>query len=290
MAKLHLVDGTYELFRAFYSPAADDRPLAAVRGLVRSLLALLRQPDVTHVACAFDSVIESFRHQLFAGDTTGEGLDPELAAQFAPAERATRALGITVWPMVEFEADDALATAAARFAGDDRLEQVVVCSPDKDLTQCVVGQRVVCFDRARGRLFDEEGVIQKLGVLPASVPDFLALVGDTADGIPGVRRWGARSAGAVLRHYGHLEAIPLEPARWDAGLAGRVRGAKSLCTSLEAARDQALLYRVLATLRRDVPLLESLDDLFWRGVPRGAFAELTAELGSDYGERVPRFA
>jgi 5'-3' exonuclease len=259
--KVHLVDGTFELFRAYFGapPAAgpSGEPVGAVLGLARSLESLLREPDVSHVAVAFDHVIESFRNRLFPGYKTGEGLPEDLLAQFDPAEEAARGLGLVVWPMVEFEADDALATAAARYAAEPRVEQVVVCSPDKDLTQCVRGSRVVTYDRLRRKGLDEEGVKGKFGVLPRSIPDWLALVGDDADGIPGLPRWGARSAATVLARYGRLEAIPDHETEWEV----EVRGAGALAASLRAGREEALLYRTLATLRTDVPLAEDLDAL-----------------------------
>jgi 5'-3' exonuclease len=273
--KLHLVDGTYELFRAFYGvPPAHDahgRPVGALRGIVATLLSLLREPGVTHVACAFDHVIESFRNELFAGYKTGEGVEPDLLAQFHPAEEAVRALGVVVWPMVEFEADDAIATAAARFRDAPGVEQVVVCSPDKDLSQCVVGTRVICRDRRRATDRDEAGVVARFGVLPASIPDWLALVGDSADGIPGIPGFGEKSAAAVLARYLRLEAIPDDPARWSVD----VRGKERLAASLRERRDDAALYRQLATLRIDVPLAEDLAGLEWRGARR---AELEARV------------
>jgi len=261
--KVHLFDGTYELFRAFYGApsklTAAGEEVGATRSLLWSLAGFARQPGVTHVAVAFDHVIESFRNELFLGYKTGEGIDPALWSQFPLAEDVVRALGFVCWPMVEFEADDALATAAARFAS--AVEQVVILSPDKDLLQCVQGERVVVHDRLRTRTYDEPGVVQKLGVPPASVPDYLALVGDTADGIPGIPRWGAKSAALVLAEYGHLEQIPDDDRRWSV----KVRGAAALAANLRDARDASLLYRTLATLRTDVPLTESLDDLRWRG-------------------------
>ncbi|HSD66361.1 MAG TPA: 5'-3' exonuclease H3TH domain-containing protein [Vicinamibacteria bacterium] len=288
--KIHLVDGTYELFRAFFgAPPARDaagRPVGAVRGLLATLLSLLREPDVTHVACAFDHVIESFRNELFDGYKTSEGVDPELLAQFDPAERATAALGVVVWPMVEFETDDALATAAARLRDAPGVEQVVICSPDKDLSQCVTGSRVICRDRLRGLDRDEAGVVARFGVPPRSIPDWLALVGDSADGIPGLRGWGEKSAAAVLARYGTLEAIPDDAARW--GVA--VRGGARLASSLREGREEALLYRRLATLRTDVPLAEGLADLEWRGARRRDLEALCREIGA--GEllaRVPRW-
>jgi 5'-3' exonuclease len=288
--KVHLVDGTFELFRAFFgAPPAHDsggRPVGAVRGLLATLVSLLREPGVTHVACAFDHVIESFRNELFAGYKTGEGVDPDLLAQFHPAERAVAALGLVVWPMVEFETDDALATAAARLRGAPGVEQVVICSPDKDLSQCVVGSRVICRDRLRGTDRDEAGVVAKFGVPPASIPDWLALVGDSADGIPGIPGWGEKSAARVLARYERLEAIPDDPARWEV----EVRGRERLAASLRERREEAALYRRLATLRTDVPLAEGLADLEWRGARRRALEALCREIG--YGEllsRVPRW-
>lgn len=279
--QVHLVDGTFELFRAYYgSPPSTDahgREVGAVRGIVRSLLALLGEPGVTHVAVAFDHVIESFRNELYPGYKTGEGLDPVLHGQFEPAEEACRALGLVVWPMAEFECDDALATAAARYAADERVERVVVCSPDKDLAQCVRGERVVCLDRMRRRVFDEAGVRAKFGVAPRSIPDWLALVGDSADGYPGIPRWGAKSAAAVLAFYEHLEAIPAAAADWRVP----VRGAQALAATLAAAHDDAILFRTLATLRTDVPLAEPLDALRWRGPKVDALQALAAEWGDD---------
>jgi len=281
LVNLHLVDGTYELFRAhFGAPAAtgpDGSEVGATRGLLRSLRALLREEGVTHVAVAFDHVVESFRNRLFPGYKTAEGVPPELLAQFPLAEEAARALGLTVWPMVEFEADDALASAAARFAGAPGVERVLLCTPDKDLAQCVRGDRVVGFDRLRRRLLDEAGVREKFGVGPASIPDWLALVGDTADGIPGVARWGEKSASAVLARYGHLEAIPDAESDWE--LPVPVRGAARLAESLRRSREAAVLYRTLATVRTDVPLEEGLDDLRWRGLR----PELLAPLGDRLG-------
>ncbi len=277
--KLHLVDATFELFRAYYgAPPArtrDGREVGAVRGLLRSLLALLREDGVTHVACAFDTVIESFRNRLFEGYKTGAGVEPALLAQFAPAEAATRALGVVAWSMVEFEADDAMATAAARWAGD--VEQVLLCSPDKDLCQCVRGARVVALDRMRRRLRDEAGVIAKFGVPPAAIPDWLALVGDTADGIPGVKGFGEKTAAALLSRWGQVERIPDDASAWDV----KLRGAVGLAESLRAARSDLALYKTLATLRADVPLAESLDDLRWRGPRSEELRALCRELDDD---------
>ncbi|HSP98732.1 MAG TPA: 5'-3' exonuclease H3TH domain-containing protein [Candidatus Dormibacteraeota bacterium] len=277
--QLHLIDATFELFRAFYgqpaSRAPDGREVGAVRGLIRSTLPLLRDPAITHIAAATDQIIESFRNQIYPGYKTGEGIDPALWAQFPLAEDALRALGIVVWPMVEFEADDALATAAARFTAD--IERIVLLSPDKDLAQCVRGQHVVTHDRIRGTTYDEQAVRAKFGVGPTSIPDLLALTGDSADGFPGIPGWGRKSAAAVLAVYRHIEAIPDDPAHWTAAVRGRER----LAGALAARRAEAMLYKTLATLRTDVPLAESLADLQWRGIPRRAFADLCTRLGLD---------
>ncbi len=288
--RVHLVDGTYELYRAhFGAPDAlgpDGTDVGATRGLLRSMLALLREDGVSHVAIAFDHVIESFRNDLFDGYKTGDGVPEELMAQFPLAERAAAALGLVVWPMVEFEADDALATAAARADAAGDVEQVVICSPDKDLAQCVRGTRVVCLDRSRRRVLDEAGVHEKFGVAPSSIPDWLALVGDDADGIPGVPRWGARSAAALLARYRHLEAIDDDATRWDVP----VRGAAALAASLREHRREALLYRRLATLRTDVPLAEGPGDLRWIGASRAGLAAIADELGEPgILDRVPRW-
>lgn len=276
---VHLVDGTYELFRShFGAPATsgkDGREVGAVCGLCRSLAALLREPCVTHIAVAFDHVIESFRNDLFAGYKTSEGVPAELLAQFPLAEEAVRGLGVVTWPMVEFEADDALATAAARFAEEPEVDQVLLCTPDKDLAQCIRGRHVVGFDRMRRRLLDEDGVREKFGVNPSSIPDWLALVGDAADGIPGVPRWGERSASALLARYGRLEAIPDVSDGWEV----KVRGAASLAASLCVHREEALLYRTLATVRTDVPLSEDLEALRWAGVDVERLSTLEAALG-----------
>jgi 5'-3' exonuclease len=280
--KVHLIDGTFELFRSYYgspsSETADGFEIGAVRGLLRSLLALLGEPGVTHVAIAFDHVIESFRNELYTGYKTSEGIDPKLFAQFHPAEDACRAIGIVTWPMVEFECDDALATAAARFADERDVEQVVICSPDKDLAQCVRGTRVVCLDRMRRKVLDEDGVRAKFGVGPESIPDWLALVGDAADGYPGIPRWGAKSASAVLGTYAHLEQIPDDPRSWSM----TVRGADSLAANLREHRAAALLFRRLATLRTDVPLAESLNGLRWSGATPKALTGLAAAIIDDW--------
>jgi len=287
--KIYLVDGTYELFRSFYGApgkkAPDGREVGATLGLLKSLLFLISKSNVTHIACAFDHVIESFRNDLFPGYKTGEGVNLDLLAQFPLAEEAVSALGLVVWPMVEFEADDALASAAIRFQDEPDVDQVVICSPDKDLAQLVSGRRVVCWDRRRDIEYDEVTVIEKYGVPPASIPDWLALVGDSADGYPGVPSWGAKSASAVLYKFGHLEAIPDDHFQW--GLpAGR---ALRLAENLRANKEEAFLYRRLATLRRDVPLEQSLNDLEWRGAHE-RLRELCVELGDhDLPDRVPRW-
>jgi 5'-3' exonuclease len=286
--KVHLVDGTFELFRAhFGAPPAtspDGRPVGATRGLIRSLLSLLSAPDVTHVACAFDHVIESFRNTLFDGYKTSEGVPPELLGQFALAERATHALGVVVWPMVEFEADDALATAAARWGDAPEVDQVVICTPDKDLAQCVRGTRVVLFDRMRRRLLDEGAVKAKFGVLPESIPDWLALVGDDADGYPGLPGWGAKTAAAVLSRYRRLEDIPDHDGTW----AVPVRGASGVAQRLRDRRADAFLFRSLARLRTDVPLAETLEDLRWRGSRRRELEQVCAEIGeTEVAARMP---
>jgi 5'-3' exonuclease len=282
--KIHLVDGTYELFRSYFGAppkkAPDGREVGATVGLLRSLFSLVSAPGITHVACAFDHVIESFRNDLFPGYKTSAGVDADLLAQFPLAERAVSALGIVVWSMVEFEADDALATAAARFVNQPGVEQVVICSPDKDLAQSVSDASVICWDRRRDIVLDEEGVIKKFGVRPHSIPDWLALVGDAADGYPGIPAWGARSASEVLARFDHLESIPEDPGRLGLPLGRAAR----LVESLEAHRQEALLYRRLARLRDDVALEEGLADLEWRGA-RAEFNEVCRDLGD---EELPR--
>jgi 5'-3' exonuclease len=287
--KLHLLDGTYELFRHHFGApprkSPDGQEVGATLGLLRSLLLLLSSPDVTHVACAFDHVIESFRNDLYAGYKTGEGVDPVLLAQFPLAEEAVSALGVVVWPMVEFEADDALATAAARFKKNKSVEQIVVCSPDKDLAQLVSGDHIVCWDRRREIVLDEAAVQEKYGVLPASIPDWLALVGDSADGFPGLPGWGAKSASTVLLRYGHLESIPDDPSGWGLPLGRATR----LAGSLIQQREAALLYRRLATLRDDVPLEEKLADLRWQGAYE-RLKDVCHKLGDDkLSDRIPRW-
>ena len=275
---VYLVDGTYELFRAYFAmpklESPGGQPVGAVRGLIQSLLSLLRENQVTHIGCAFDSVIKSFRNDLFSGYKTGESTPEDLLAQFSLAERAVAAMGIRVWPMVQFEADDAIASAVASLRSDQSVRRIIICSPDKDLTQLVEGERVVCLDRRRGELVDEGGVIEKFGVPPGSIPDLLALTGDSADGIPGLPRWGIKTSAAVLASYGSLEDIPtIGP--WDVP----VRGATALQSILSGEFDNALFYRQLATLRMDVPISANLSDLRWDGVRRGEFEALCEELG-----------
>src|SRR5213592_2096883 len=276
---VHLIDGTFELFRYFLSPAASfDRSapeeLRAVRGVVGSILGML-EGGATHLGVATDHVIESFRNALWPDYKTGEGMDPLLYGQFQPLEAALSALGVAVWPMVEFEADDALAAAAAMAAADTRVEQVVVCTPDKDLAQCVRGDRVVQLDRRTRELRNESAVRQKFGVPPASIPDWLALVGDSADGYPGLPGWGARSAATLLARYRHLEHIPKPASEWDVS----VRGSMRLATTLAEQRERAMLFRELATLRADAPIGTDVDALRWTG-PRAEFATWAKRLGT----------
>lgn len=272
-----MLDGTYELFRAHFgypprtSPSGQE--VGATRGLIETTLALLTDPEVTHVGVAHDHVIESFRNGLFSGYKTGEGIDPVLWAQFPLAERVFRSLGVVLWATEAFEADDAMATAAARFK--DQVEQVVIMSPDKDMAQCVEGERVVTFNRRERLRYTESDVVAKFGVSPASIPDYLALVGDTADGVPGLPGWGARSTATVLARYKKIENIPDSVAEWEV----EVRGAAKLAATLTENRDRALLYRTLTTLVTDMPMTETLADLEWRGIDRPAFEELCHELG-----------
>jgi 5'-3' exonuclease len=277
--RVHLVDGTFELFRAHFARrpghvAAAGWEAKATVGLAISLLALLHdeREAVTHVAVAFDNPIRSFRNELWPGYKTEEGVPPELLAQFDAAEEATRALGVPVWSMRQFEADDALATGAARFR--DAVEQVRIVTPDKDLAQCLSGTRVVMVDRMRKREIDEEVLLTRRGIRPESVPDWLALVGDDADGIPGLAGFGARTTSRLLAEHLHLERIPQDPGRWPMS----IRGARQLAYELEGSRDAAVLYRRLATLATDVPLPDTLEDLRWRGVPRTRFERWCAEL------------
>jgi 5'-3' exonuclease len=261
---VYLIDGTYELFRHYYalpsSKTKDGREVAAVRGVVGSVLSLLNGV-ATHVAVATDHVIESFRNDLWPGYKTGDGIEPDLRAQFPLLEEALTALGVVVWPMVEFEADDALAAGAAAAARDGQVDRVIICTPDKDLAQSVRGTRVVQMDRRTRAIRDEAGVVAKFGVPPASIPDYLALVGDSADGFPGLQGWGPKSTAAVLAKYGHLENIPDDWRAWGVNAASPA----ALAATLARDRERALLFRRLATLREDVPLFESVDELRWEG-------------------------
>lgn len=264
--KAHLVDGTYELFRHHFGLPEEARSRPGTNGAVRGVLwtiSYLLEEGATHVGVATDRVIESFRNELWSGYKTGAGIDPVLLAQFPVLEEGLALMGVTLWPMVELEADDALASAAAVLADDPAFEQIVILTPDKDLGQCVVGRRVVQFDRRKGAIVDEDGVVAKFGVLPSSIPDYLALVGDSADGFPGLPGWGAKSAAAVLWRYGRLEDIPDSVGKWDV----TVRGGAKLASTLAAAREAAALFKVLATLRIDRSLLASPEDLRWVGPP-----------------------
>lgn len=277
MTTLHLLDGTYELFRNHFGAPPRQTPegweIGAVAGLVGSTLSLLADEEVTHLGAAFDSVIESFRNDMFDGYKTGEGTPPELHAQFPVAERAMEAMGVTVWSMIEQEADDGLAAAAHKFVGE--VDRVVVMSPDKDMTQLFGNPKIVGYDRRKGVFIDAEGTREKFGVPPTSIADYLGLVGDTADGIPGLPGWGAKSSGVVLSEYGHIEHIPNSEQDW----AVKVRGAAKLAETLRNRKDDALLYRDLATLRTDSDVPQSLADLEWKGVYRQPYEDLCDELG-----------
>jgi 5'-3' exonuclease len=273
---VHLIDGTYELFRHYYAlPSARDQDgheVAAVRGVLASVLGMIRS-GATHVAVATDHVIESFRNGLWPGYKTGEGIEPDLLVQFNLLEEVLSAAGFVVWPMIEFEADDALASGAVTAGRDARVERVIICTPDKDLAQCVQGTRIVQLNRRTRVTLDEAGVIQKFGVLPASIPDYLALVGDAADGYPGLPGWGAKSSAAVLAKFVHLESIPTDWREWRVNAAN----ASALAHTLSREHDQALLFRTLATLRTDIALFDGVDELQWRG-PRPGFDTLAARL------------
>jgi len=280
---VHLVDGTYELFRHYYAlPSArdrDGREVAAVRGVVSSVLGMMKE-GATHVGVATDHVIESFRNALWPDYKTGEGIEPDLLAQFPLLEEALAAAGIVVWPMVEVEADDALAAAATAAAADRRVDRVIICTPDKDLAQCVRGTRVVQLNRRTRLICDEAGVIQKFGVPPSSIPDYLALVGDSADGYPGLPGWGAKSSSAVLAKFGHIESVPTDYREWHANVAN----ASTLAATLSREREQALLFRTLATLRTDLPLFDDIEQLRWKG-PTPAFTEMGVRLDSAVTEK-----
>ncbi len=277
--QVHLIDGTYELFRHYFALPkildAKGREVGAVRGVLASVLSMTRA-GATHLGVATDHVIESFRNDLYPGYKTGAGVPEDLISQFPLLEEALTAMGVVVWPMVEFEADDALATGAALAAQDQRVTQVLICTPDKDLSQCVVGDRIVQFDRRKKELRNEAGVVAKFGVRPASIPDYLALVGDTADGYPGLPGWGAKSTATVLAKYGHLEAIPQHGTNWVV----RVANAGGLAETLRARFADAMLFRELATLRTDLSLFTDVDALRWKG-PTPAFADLAASLDAN---------
>ena len=277
---IHLVDGTYELFRAHFGAppkkSTSGQEVGATVGLLRSMLLLLSDPEVTHVAVAFDHVIESFRNKMYAGYKSSAGVDKVILDQFPVAEPAIKALGLVTWPQVKFEADDAIATAVAKFKKVKSVEQIVICSVDKDLTQMVEGNRVICWDRRREILLDEKGVIEKFGVSPESIPDFLALLGDSADGYPGIQGWGEKSTSTVLAKYKHIENIPNDPAKF--GLS--VGRATTLLENLKSNYKDALLFRELSTLRTDVPLKETLADMKWQGAT-AKFKKVCKELGSE---------
>jgi 5'-3' exonuclease len=286
LVKVHLIDGTYELFRHYYAlPAARDssgQEVAAVRGVLASVLGMIKG-GATHLGVATDHVIESFRNDLWPDYKTSEGVEPELLAQFPLLEEVLSAAGIVVWPMVEFEADDALAAAAVTAALDQSVEQVVICTPDKDLAQCVHGTRVVQLNRRTRTIIDEPGVVQKFGVTPASIPDYLALVGDTADGYPGLAGWGTKSSAAVLAKFVYLESIPKDWREWHVNVAN----AGSLADTLARDWDNALLFRKLATLRTDIPLFDDVEQLRWKG-PTPAFESIAARLDSALTEKFSR--
>jgi 5'-3' exonuclease len=278
--RLHLLDGTYELFRSHYGrkdtvTGLDGSDLKATLGITESTLGLLREPGVTHLAASFDSVIESFRNVMFPAYKSSAGMDPDLLAQFPTAEDALEAIGVVVWRNIEFEADDAIAAAAIRWVDD--VEQVVIATPDKDLNQLVIGDRIVTYNRREQKILNEQAVVEKFGIHPESIPDYLALMGDSADGVPGLPGWGAKSASTVLARYPRLELIPGHASEWDV----TVRGADKLATTFRENQDLAYLYRELTTLRLDVPIEESLDDLEWKGVPRARFEQFCASVGFD---------
>jgi len=287
--RVHLLDGTYELFRHFYAmPKQSDRDgheVAAIIGVLGSVLGMF-EGGATHLGVATDHVIESFRNDLWAGYKTSEGIEPALLAQFHPLEDDLRAMGVVVWAMEEFEADDALAAAAHRAAASPGVEQVIICTPDKDLSQCVRGERVVQFDRRKREQRDERGVVARFGVGPASIPDYLALVGNFANGFPGIPGWGEKASGAVLGRYTHLERIPVKSTEWSVP----VRGAARLAATLEEHRTLALLFRKLATLRTDVPVFDDVEELHWRG-PLPDFQGVAQRLGMqglwDRARRIP---
>ena len=284
---IHLIDGTYELFRHFFAvPSARDaegREVGAVRGVVASILGMINRGGATHVGVATDHVIESFRNRMWPGYKTGAGIDPDLLSQFGLLEEAVSALGVTLWPMVEYEADDALAAAAAKAEQDPRVEKVLICTPDKDLAQSVRGGRVVQVIRRTNVEMDEAAIVKKFGVPPASIPDYLALVGDSADGYPGLPGWGAKSSAAVLAKFGHIESIPADAKEWRVN----ANNASTLAATLERDRKLALLFRDLATLRVDIPVFESVDELEWKG-PSAKFESLARRFDAAKTEKRPR--
>ncbi len=275
--KVHLVDGTYELFRFHYAPSNRDLRHGAQRGMLNTILDLVAD-GATHIGIATDQVIESFRNELYEGYKDGSGVEPDLLAQFPEVEELLELAGFVVWPQVVHEADDGMAAGAAMAAADPRVEQVIICTPDKDLSQCVTDDgRVVQLDRRRGIIYDRAGVIAKFGVPPESIPDYLGVVGDTADGFPGLPGWGAKSAAKILSRYGHIEAVPADVADWD---GVDVRGAAKLATTLRENFDDALLFRRIATVDLDAPVSESVDDMVWKG-PGAGFDERCADLGAE---------
>lgn len=278
--RLHLLDGTYELFRSHFGRkdtviAPDGQVVRATLGILESTLALLREPGVTHLAASFDTVIESFRNEMFPMYKSSAGMEEELLRQFPYAEEALEAIGVVVWRNIEFEADDTLAAAAIKWVDD--VDQVVIASPDKDLCQVVVADRIVTYNRREQKIIDEDGVVEKFGIHPESIPDYLALVGDTADGVPGLPGWGARSSSAVLSRFPRLELIPLDPDDWGVS----VRGAAKLAVTFAENQETVYLYRELTTLRLDAPIEETLEDLEWSGVPEERFREFCARMGFD---------
>jgi 5'-3' exonuclease len=288
--RLHLLDGTYELFRSHYGrkdtvTGVDGSDLKATLGILESTLSLLREPGVTHLAASFDTVIESFRNVMFPTYKSSAGMEPELLAQFPIAEDALEAIGVVVWRNIEFEADDAIATAAIRWVED--VEQVVIATPDKDLNQVVIGDQIVTYNRREQKLLDESAVVEKFGIHPESIPDYLALVGDTADGVPGLPGWGAKSASAVLARYPRLELIPMSSTNWEV----TVRGGEKLAATFRDNQELVYLYRELTTLRFDVPIEETLAELEWKGVPRPLFEQFCSSVGFDAESiRVHRWA
>jgi 5'-3' exonuclease len=285
--KIYLVDGTYELFRSHFGQpprlAPDGMHVSAVRGLIQTLLSMIKKRNVTHIAVAFDSEVKSFRNDLYSGYKDGSETPEELRMQFTLAERVVAALGITYWPMIEFEADDALGTAAVTYSQEKQVDQVLICTPDKDLSQVVSGNRVVCFDRRKNLILDEFGVIQKFGVSPQSIPDYLGLMGDSSDGIPGIPKWGAKASSILLARYESIEKIPKDYRWWDVD----VRGASALSQSLEENRVEAAMFKRLATLRLDVPISKNIGTLEWKGADPNLFPQLCEELGMPNLSRQP---